>query len=65
MGDTDLAQTVIAFPALALLLLMEGVLQWKYLGTDHKTGLAGCVVIIYCYIVMVRAAPSSLLFPCG
>jgi hypothetical protein len=46
--------TVVGFPALAICLLLEGVLQWQYLGTDHKAGLAGCVLIIYVYIIMFQ-----------
>lgn len=44
---------VIGFPALALCLLVEGILQWQYLGTNNKPGLAACVVFIYIYIIMV------------
>jgi hypothetical protein len=29
-------------------------LQWQFLGTDHKGGLAACVLIIYVYIVMFQ-----------
>ena len=42
---------MIGFPALACCLLLEGVLQYKYLGTDNKAGLAACVAVIYIYIV--------------
>ncbi|KAJ9609817.1 hypothetical protein H2200_006146 [Cladophialophora chaetospira] len=45
---------LIGFPALALCLLLEGVLQWQYLGSDNKAGLAACVLIIYVYIVMFQ-----------
>jgi hypothetical protein len=45
---------VIGFPALAVLLLLEGILQWQYLGTDNKSGLAGCVFIIFVYIVFFQ-----------
>ncbi|KAL6246482.1 hypothetical protein RBB50_006719 [Rhinocladiella similis] len=45
---------LIGFPALALCLLLEAVLQSQYLGTDNKPGLAACVAIIYVYIVLFQ-----------
>ncbi|KAK5074469.1 hypothetical protein LTR70_005771 [Exophiala xenobiotica] len=45
---------LIGFPSLAVILLIEGVLQWQYLGTDNKPGLAGCVFVIFIYIVVFQ-----------
>ncbi|ETI27393.1 hypothetical protein G647_09583 [Cladophialophora carrionii CBS 160.54] len=45
---------LVGFPAMAVCLLLEGVLQSRYLGTDHKAGLAGCVAVIYVYIVVFQ-----------
>ncbi|KIX02609.1 uncharacterized protein Z518_08551 [Rhinocladiella mackenziei CBS 650.93] len=45
---------LIGFPGLAVCLLLEGILQWKYLGTDNKGGLAACLVFIYIYIVIFQ-----------
>ncbi|KPI40243.1 Low-affinity glucose transporter HXT3 [Cyphellophora attinorum] len=50
------------FPLVAIILVIEGVLQSKYLGTDHQAGLAACVLVIFVYIVVFQAidAPAFI-----
>ncbi len=48
------AMVVIGFPALAMCLLLEAVLQSQYLGTDNKAGLGACVAVIYIYIIFFQ-----------
>lgn len=52
--------TVIGFPALAINLLIEALLQRRYLGTDSKGGNIACVAFIYLFIVLFQFidAPS-------
>ncbi|KAK5021905.1 hypothetical protein LTS07_010487 [Exophiala sideris] len=45
---------LIGFPSLAVILLIEGILQWQYLGTNNNPGLAGCVFVIFVYIVVFQ-----------
>ncbi|KAK5231536.1 hypothetical protein LTR72_000718 [Exophiala xenobiotica] len=45
---------LIGFPALAMCLLLEAVLQSQYLGTDNKAGLGACVAVIYVYIIFFQ-----------
>ncbi|KAK7887649.1 hypothetical protein LTR67_009550 [Exophiala xenobiotica] len=45
---------LIGFPALAMCLLLEAVLQSQYLGTDNKAGLGACVAVIYMYIIFFQ-----------
>ncbi|KAH8696291.1 general substrate transporter [Talaromyces proteolyticus] len=40
---------LIGFPLLAVCLLVEGILQWKYLDSTNKSGLYACVVFIYLF----------------
>ena len=42
------------YPAVATCMLVEGLLQWKYLGTDHRGGLIGCVFIMFVHICVVQ-----------
>lgn len=53
---------MIGFPALAVCLLAEALLQWKYLGTDNQAGLAACCLFIYIYIIFYQCvdAPSFI-----
>jgi hypothetical protein len=50
----DADHIVIGFPSLAVILLAEAVLQWKYLGTDSKAGNAACLFFIFLYIVFFQ-----------
>lgn len=45
---------------MALSLLAEAVLQWKYLGTNNKGGNAACILFIFVHIVFYQGvdAPS-------
>lgn len=43
--------TVIGFPCLAILLLTEALLQWKYVGSGNKAGLGACVAVLYLYFI--------------
>jgi hypothetical protein len=45
---------VIGFPALAVCLLAEALLQWRYLGTDNKVGNAFAVFFIFVFIVFYQ-----------
>lgn len=51
---------MIGFPGLAGCLLAEGLLQWKYLGSDKAAGNAACLFFIFLYIVFYQCvdAPS-------
>ncbi|KIW41719.1 uncharacterized protein PV06_07249 [Exophiala oligosperma] len=51
---------LIGFPGMALCLLAEAVLQWKYLGTTSSGGNAACILFIFVYIVFYQGvdAPS-------
>ena len=46
--------TVWGFLALALVLLAEALLQWKYIGTDNKAGNAACILFMFIYIVVFQ-----------
>lgn len=60
---------MIGFPALAINLLIEALLQWKYLGTENKAGNGAAVACIFLFIVLFQFidAPSfvwcSEIFP--
>jgi len=43
--------TVIGFPCLAVLLLTEALLQWKYVGSGNKAGLGACIAVLYLYFI--------------
>jgi len=45
---------LIGFTALAVILLAEGLLQWKYMGTPNKAGNIGCLVFIHLFIVLYQ-----------
>lgn len=51
---------MIGFPGMALSLLAEAVLQWKFLGTNNKGGNAACILFIFVHIVFYQGvdAPS-------
>lgn len=51
---------LIGFPALAINLLIEALLQRKYLGTDSRGGNIACVAFIYLFIILFQFidAPS-------
>lgn len=60
--ESQVAHTskVIGFPGLAGCLFAEGLLQWKYLGTDNKAGNGAALFFIFLYIVFYQCvdAPS-------
>ncbi|KAH8704794.1 general substrate transporter [Talaromyces proteolyticus] len=43
---------LIGFPILACILLTEGILQWKYVGTDNHVGLGAAVAVLYLYFIV-------------
>ena len=43
---------LIGFPSLAVTLLVEGLLQRQYLGSDNQPGLRACVAIIAVYFAV-------------
>lgn len=45
---------MIGFPLIALVLLIEAVLQTQYLGTDNKIGNGTAVGIIYLFVVVYQ-----------
>ena len=48
--------TVVGYISLTLILLAEGLLQWKYVGTDDKAGNAACVLFIFLYIIFFQVS---------
>jgi hypothetical protein len=42
---------VIGFPVLAVNLLIEALLQWRYVGTDDKGGNIAAVAFIFLFII--------------
>lgn len=50
---------VIGFPGLAICLLAEALLQWRYLGTDDKAGNAACLVVMYVYIIIFQTIDTA------
>ena len=42
---------VLGYPLLAVLLMVQAVLQSRYLGTDDQGGLAACLVFLFLYIL--------------
>lgn len=50
LEDETESVIVIGLIALAVILLAEALLQWKYLGTSHKGGNAACILFIFIYI---------------
>lgn len=47
---------VIGYISLTLILLAEGLLQWKYVGTDDDAGNAACVLFIFLYIIFFQVS---------
>ncbi|KAK5726095.1 hypothetical protein LTR15_004287 [Elasticomyces elasticus] len=45
---------LVGFPILALDLLAEALLQWKFLATTNKAGNGACVAIIFLFIVLFQ-----------
>lgn len=52
------AQKVYGFPLVAVILVIEGVLQSQYLSTDDQAGFAACVLLIFIYIVVFQAVDA-------
>jgi len=50
---------LIGFPGLAACLLMEALLQWKYLGSNNNVGLGACIAVIYLYIVIFQCVDGA------
>ncbi|KAJ9610506.1 hypothetical protein H2200_005283 [Cladophialophora chaetospira] len=46
------------FLALAMVLLAEALLQWKYIGTDDKAGNAACILFMFIYIVVFQCVDA-------
>ncbi|KAJ9604753.1 hypothetical protein H2200_010867 [Cladophialophora chaetospira] len=52
---------LIGFASLAVILLSEALLQWKYLGTDSKAGNAACVLFIFLFIIFFQCVDAPAL----
>ncbi|RVX72806.1 hypothetical protein B0A52_03159 [Exophiala mesophila] len=48
----------VGYISLTLILLAEGLLQWKYVGTDDKAGNAACVLFIFLYIIFFQCVDA-------